>query len=76
MSREDALQRLSLLGELIDPNPENKAAFSTDEIAEFQKILTDGNYTVRQLMREVGRAAMYLALASKSIRFTVLSERK
>jgi hypothetical protein len=57
LSHEDALQRLSLLGELIDPNPERKSAFSADEIAEFQKILTDSNYTVRRLMRAVGAAS-------------------
>lgn len=57
MSREGALQRLSLLGELIDPDPGRKATFSAEEIAEFQKILTDGSYTVRRLMSAVGPAA-------------------
>jgi hypothetical protein len=74
VSREDALQRLSLLGELIDPNPEHKATFSADEIAEFQKILTDGNYTVRQLMKAVGPAAASPWLLN--LRFTDLSERR
>jgi hypothetical protein len=54
MSREDALKRLSVLGELIDPNPERTSPFSRDEIAEFQQILTDHSHTVRDLMRMVG----------------------
>jgi hypothetical protein len=70
MSREDALQRLSLLGELIDPDPERKATFSTDEIAEFQKVLTDGSYTVRRLMSVVGPAT------ASPLRFMVLRKRK
>jgi hypothetical protein len=61
MSREDALQRLSLLTELIDPTRERSSAFSTDEAAQFQEILTDHNYTVRHLMRAVGVAASSLA---------------
>jgi hypothetical protein len=56
VSREDALQKLTLVGELIDPNPEGKATLSTNEIAEFQKILTDNNYTVRRLVSAVGAA--------------------
>jgi hypothetical protein len=54
MSREDALERLSLLAELMDPNPEYKSTFNTDEITEFQHILTDNGYSVRRLMSEVG----------------------
>lgn len=54
MSSEDALQRLSVLGELIDPNPERISQFSKDEIAELQKIIDDHKYTVRDLMRMVG----------------------
>jgi hypothetical protein len=57
LSRDDALQRLTLLVELIDPSPERTSAFSVAEVTEFQKILTDHNYTVRQLMREVGLAS-------------------
>jgi hypothetical protein len=59
MSREDALQRLSLLAELIDRTPERTSEFSTDEVVEFHNILTDHNYTVRYLMRAVGVAAAF-----------------
>ncbi|XP_021937906.1 sodium channel protein Nach-like [Zootermopsis nevadensis] len=56
MSSEDALQRLSVLGELIDPNPERISQFSKDEIAELQKIIDDHKYTVRDLMRMLGQS--------------------
>jgi hypothetical protein len=59
MSGEDALQRLALLGDMINPNPEHVSAFGTDEIAEFQNILTDHNYTVRSLMILVGPALTF-----------------
>jgi len=62
MSGEDALQRLTLLGDLIDPSSERVSAFSTDEIAEFQNILTDHNYTVRSLMTLVGPALTFTSL--------------
>ena len=62
MSREDALQRLSLLGDLINPNPERQSSFSTEEIAEFQNILTGHNYTVRNLMILVGPAFTFPSL--------------
>jgi hypothetical protein len=62
MSREDALHRLALLADLINPNPEDVSAFSTDEIAELQNILTDHNYTVRSLMILVGPALTFPSL--------------
>jgi len=62
MSREDALQRLALLGDLINPNAERVSAFSTDQIAEFQNILNDHNYTVRHLMNLVGLALTFPSL--------------
>ena len=62
MSREDALQRLALLGDLIDPTPERVSAFSTEEIAEFQNVLTDNNYTVRSLTILVGPALTFPSL--------------
>jgi len=62
MSGEDALQRLTLLGDMINPNTESASAFSTDEIAEFQNILTDHNYTVRSLMILVGPALTFPSL--------------
>jgi hypothetical protein len=74
MSREDALERLTLLGVLMDPNPEHKSTFNTDEIAEFQHILTDNNYSVRRLMSEVGHPATSPLFVS--LRFLDLAERK
>jgi len=62
MSREDALQRLALLADLINPNAERVSAFSTDQIAEFQNILNDHNYTVRILMNLVGLALTFPSL--------------
>jgi hypothetical protein len=62
MSREEALQRLALLGDLINLNSERVSAFSTDEIAEFQNILTDHNYTVRSLMILVGPVLTFPSL--------------
>jgi hypothetical protein len=62
MSRQDALQRLTLLGDLINPDPERKSAFRTDEIAEFQNILTNHNYTVRNLMMLVGPTPTFPSL--------------
>jgi hypothetical protein len=62
MSREDALQRLVLLGDLINPNSGRVSVFSTDEIAEFQDILTAHNYTVRRLMILVGPALTFPSL--------------
>jgi hypothetical protein len=76
LSREDALERLSLLGELMDPNPERKSTFSTDEIAEFQHILTDSNYTVRQLMHVVSHLATSISLLFVSRRLLDFAERK
>jgi hypothetical protein len=62
MSREDALERLSVLVQLIDPSPEHTLLFTPDQIAELQKILTDHNYTVRELMREVGPVLSFVRL--------------
>lgn len=59
MSREEALQRLSLLGDLINPTPERKSTFSRNEIAEFQYVLTGHNHTVRNLMLLVGPAPAF-----------------
>jgi len=65
MSREDALKRLALLADLINPNAERVSAFSTDEIAEFQNILNDHNYTVRSLMTLVGLALTFPSFRPK-----------
>ena len=65
MSREDALQRLAVLGDLINPNTERVSAFNTDEIAEFQNILNDNNYTVRSLMTLVGLAITFPSFRPK-----------
>ena len=62
MSRDDALQRLALLGDLINPNSKTVSAFSTDEIEEFQNILNGHNYTVRSLMILVGTALTFPSL--------------
>ena len=54
ISTEEAMERLSLLVQLINRDPEAKLAFSVDQIKEFQMILDNHHYTVRELMREVG----------------------
>jgi hypothetical protein len=48
------MERLSMLVQLISPNPGSKLAFTDDQINEFQMILDNHHYTVRKLMREVG----------------------
>ena len=54
ISTEEAMERLSMLVQLITPNSESKLAFTFDQIKEFQMILDNHHYTVRKLMREVG----------------------
>jgi hypothetical protein len=54
ISPEEAMERLSMLVQLITPNPETKLDFTHDQIKEFQMILDNHHYTVRRLMRQVG----------------------
>jgi hypothetical protein len=44
----------SLLVQLITPNSGSKLVFTTDQLKEFQMILDNHHYTVRELMKEVG----------------------
>jgi hypothetical protein len=54
ISTEEAIENLSVLVQLISPDPGSKLAYTVDQINEFQTILDNHQYTVRKLMREVG----------------------
>jgi hypothetical protein len=54
ISTEEAVERLSLLVQVVTPNSGSKLPFTIDQIKEFQMILDNHHYTVRKLMREVG----------------------
>ncbi|KAJ9580041.1 hypothetical protein L9F63_004334, partial [Diploptera punctata] len=56
MTRENAMNRLALLGDLIDPSPAKSEPFSFEQVMEFQDLLTAHNYTVRKLMKELGQS--------------------